>query len=216
MRTLFRTSCMAVLALVFATPGLAQYGSSNGGGPVGTISSELASASAAAALAYKEGLRSVRRGQGYDAQALKASTPEKADKAHERAQSAYRESISALVRAITVQPNLSKAWYYLGFADSQLGNYEEALTAYTKVLGLNPSDQDAREGRAEVYLSLNQIDEAKSAYTDLSRDSKSLANDLLSTMRRWIESRRQDAQGVDPADIEAFAKWMDARAASTG
>jgi hypothetical protein len=38
-----------------------------------------------------------------------------------------------------------------------------------------------------------------------------LADELMTAMHHWADSRRQDAQGVSPADVEAFAKWMDER-----
>jgi tetratricopeptide (TPR) repeat protein len=147
-------------------------------------------------LAYNSGVRTVKRAQAYDGQALKASTPEKAAKSHERAQEAYRESISAFVDAVTAQPTMYKSWYYIGLADRHLGNYDEALSAYAKVLELSPHHPDAIENRGEVFLALNQIEEAQSAYIDLFRESRPLANELMSAMRRWIESRRQDAQGI--------------------
>jgi tetratricopeptide (TPR) repeat protein len=106
-----------------------------------------------------------------------------------------------------------KSWYYIGLADHHLGNYDEALSAYTKVLELNPRHPDAIENRGEVFLALNQIEEAQSAYMDLFRESRPLANELMSAMRRWIESRRQVTQGIAPAEIEGLAKWVDERAA---
>jgi cytochrome c-type biogenesis protein CcmH/NrfG len=106
-------------------------------------------------------LRTVKRAQAYDGQALKASTPEKAAKSHERAQEAYRESISAFVDAVTAQPTMYKSWYYIGLADLRLGNYDEALSAYAKVLELKPHHPDAIENRGEVFLALNQIEEAQ-------------------------------------------------------
>jgi len=214
MRTLFGTLCIGIVATVIvAKVGLAQHGSSEGGSPAGTISSELRSAGAAAELAYNSGLRTVKRAQAYDGQALKASTPEKAAKSHERAQEAYRESISAFVEAVIAQPTMYKSWYYIGLADRHLGNYEEALSAYAKVLELNPHHPDAIENRGEVLLALNQIEETQSAYMDLFRESRPLANELMSAMRRWIESHRQEPQGIAPAEIEGLAKWVDERAA---
>jgi tetratricopeptide (TPR) repeat protein len=210
MRSLIGILWIAILAgAIPAKLALAQHGSCTPGGasPAGTVSSELRAAAAAAALAYDSGLHSVRRGQEYDAQALKSSTPEKAAKSRERAQAAYRESVSALIAAVTAQPSMYKAWDYLGYADRHLGNYDEALSAYAKVLELNPHNLDAIENRGEVYLDLNQIANAKSAYMDLSLDSRSQANTLMSAMRRWIELRRQDAQGVTATDIEDLAKW---------
>ena len=214
MRTLLGTICIAIVAtVILAKVGLAQHGSSGDGSPAGSISSELRSAGQAAELAYNSGLRTLKRAEGYDGQALKASTPEKAAKSHERAQEAYRESLSAFVDAVSAQPTMYKSWYYIGLADRHLGNYDEALSAYAKVLELNPHHPDAMENRGEVFLALNQIEEAQSAYMDLFRESRPLANDLMSAMRRWIESRRQDSQGIAPAEIEGVAKWVDERAA---
>lgn len=215
MRTLLGTLCMAIVtAAIPLRLGLAQHGSTTQGGssPAGTVSSELRGAGEAAELAYNSGLRTVRRAQQYDAQALKASTPEKAAKSHERAQATYRESISTLVAAVTAQPTMYKAWNYLGCANRHLGNYDEALAAYARALELNPHNPEAIENRGEVYLGLDKIEEAKAAYIDLYRDSRPLAKKLLSAMRRWIESRRRDALGAASADIEAFDKWVDERA----
>ena len=46
----------------------------------------------------------------------------------------------------------------------------------------------------------------------LFRDSRPLADELMVAMHRWSDERRQDAQGLSTADVEAFAKWMDERA----
>jgi hypothetical protein len=34
----------------------------------------------------------------------------------------------------------------------------------------------------------------------------------MTAMRQWTESRRKDAQGIAPEDVEAFSKWVDERA----
>lgn len=42
-------------------------------------------------------------------------------------------------------------WYYLGVAESVLGNSSEAIEAYKKVLTLSPSNTDAMEELASIY-----------------------------------------------------------------
>ncbi len=42
-------------------------------------------------------------------------------------------------------------WYYLGVAESALGNSSEAIEAYKKVLTLSPSNTDAMEELASIY-----------------------------------------------------------------
>ncbi len=104
-----------------------------------------------------------------------------------------------------------QAWNYIGFANRHLGNYDASLSAYAKALELNPTYPEAIEYRGEAYLGLNKLAEAKDAYMTLFRDSRSLADELMTAMHRWTDSRRKDAQGVAPADVEAFAQWMDER-----
>jgi tetratricopeptide (TPR) repeat protein len=42
-------------------------------------------------------------------------------------------------------------WYYLGVAESALGNTSEAIEAYKRVLTLSPSNTDAMEELASIY-----------------------------------------------------------------
>jgi tetratricopeptide (TPR) repeat protein len=184
----------------------------SGGSPAGTAASTQRSADDVAKAAYNSGVRSVKKAQEYDADAAKASTPEKIAKAHEKAQKAYRESLTSFIDAVGAQPKMYQAWNYLGFANRHLGNYEDALSAYAKALEINPSYPEAIEYRGEAYLGLNQIEEAKGAYMTLFRDSRPLADELMAAMHRWADARRQDAQGLSTADVDAFAKWMDERA----
>jgi tetratricopeptide (TPR) repeat protein len=161
-------------------------------------------------------VRSIKKAQEYDADAAKASTPEKAAKAREKAQKYYRESLASFIDAVGAQPKMYEAWNYLGFANRHLGNYDDALSAYAKALEINPNYPDAIEYRGEAYLGLNQIEEAKGAYMALFRDSRPLADELMVAMHHWADARRQDAQGLSSADVDAFAKWMDERAGIAG
>jgi len=104
-----------------------------------------------------------------------------------------------------------QAWNYIGFSNRHLGNYDAALTAYAKALELNPAYPEAIEYRGEAYLGLNKIDQAKEAYMALFRESRSLADELMTAMRRWTDARRKDAQGLTPEDLESFSKWVDER-----
>jgi tetratricopeptide (TPR) repeat protein len=191
---------------------LAHGGGSMPSGASGVPAGSQRSPEDAAKAAYNNGVRSIKKAQESDADAAKASTPEKADKAREKAQKYYRESLASFIDAVGAQPALYQAWNYLGFANRHLGNYQDALAAYAKALDINPNYPDAIEYRGEAYLGLNQIEEAKSAYMALFRDSRPLADELMTAMHHWADARRQDAQGLSSADVEAFTKWMDERA----
>jgi tetratricopeptide (TPR) repeat protein len=202
------------LAVAPAGMTLAHGGGSmpSGGSPAGSVTSTPRSADEAAKSAYNSGVKSVKKAQEYDADAAKASPPEKIAKAHEKAQKYYREALGSFIDAVGAQPKMYQAWNYLGFTNRHLGNYEDALSAYAKALEINPNYPEAIEYRGEAYLGLNQVEEAKGAYMALFRDSRPLADELMVAMHRWADARRQDAQGLSSADVEAFAKWMDERA----
>jgi tetratricopeptide (TPR) repeat protein len=191
---------------------LAHGGGSSSGPSGGGASASPHAATDAAKTAYNAGVHSIKKAHEYDLDAAKASTPDKAAKAHDKAQKAYREALSSFIDTVGADPKMYEAWNYLGFSQRHLGNYEDALGAYAKALEINPNYPDAIEYRGEAYLGLNQIEEAKGAYMALFRASRPLADELLVAMRHWTDARRQDAQGLSSADVEAFAKWMEERA----
>jgi len=200
-------------ALVLAPIGLSlaasgPSGGTTGGSPDGTITAELGNATAAAKASYYSGLRLVRQAKAYEAEAFKASTPEKSAKAHEKAQNDYRQSIAPFIDTVSALPKLYQAWSYLGFANLRLGNYEDSLSAYSKALELNPSNPEAIVGRGEACLGLDMIDEAKSAYELLGSSPKS-ADELMTAMHRWADAHPQGAQDLSPSEVDAFTKWMD-------
>jgi tetratricopeptide (TPR) repeat protein len=104
-----------------------------------------------------------------------------------------------------------QAWNYIGFANRHLGSYDAALSAYAQALELNPGYPDAIEYRGEAYLGLNRIDEAKEAYMTLFKESRSLADLLMTAMRRWTDERRREPGGLTPEAVEAFSKWVEER-----
>lgn len=192
--------------------GFAHGGSSapSGNGMV-TTEGAMRNREEAAKIAYNSVVRIIKNAKDCDADAAKATTPEKIAKAHDKAQKYYQEAVTKLIDVVGLDPKMYQAWNYLGYANRHLGHYEEALDSYGKALELNPTYADAIEYRGEAYLGLNQIDEAKDAYMTLFRDSRPLADELMTAMHRWADARRQDAQGLSPTEVEAFAKWMDER-----
>ena len=66
----------------------------------------------------------------------------------------------------------------------------------------------AIEYRAEAYLGLNRLDEVKSAYITLFSADRPRADELTAAMEKWVETRKADSGGVDPAAIEEFGKWV--------
>jgi tetratricopeptide (TPR) repeat protein len=212
MRSFFGHMVFAVTLLVAPLGVALAHGGGSPGGSSGMVTATPRSPVDAAKSAYNAGVRNIKKALEYDADSAKASTPEKAAKAHDKAQKAYRDSVSSFIDAVGADQKMYEAWNYLGFANRHLGNYDDALSSYAKALEINPNYPDAIEYRGEAYLGLNQIEEAKGAYMALFRDSRPLADELMVAMHHWADARRKDAQGLSSADVEAFAKWMDERA----
>jgi tetratricopeptide (TPR) repeat protein len=187
-------------------------GSMSGGSSAGSMTgSQRGTPEDAAKSAYNAGVRSIKKAQDYEADAAKTSSPENSAKALDKAHQSYSKALEAFIDAVSEQPKMYQAWNYIGFANRHLGDYDAALSAYAKALELNPNYPDAIEYRGEAYLGLNKIDDAKAAYMTLFAQSRPLADQLMTAMRRWTDARRADAQGVPPEALDEFSKWVDER-----
>lgn len=160
---------------------------------------------------YNAGIKSIKKAKDYEADAAKASTPEKKAKATDKANRAYNNALEQFTDAVSNKAEMVEAWNYIGFANRHLGAYAESLEAYDHALSLNPKYFEAVEYRGEAYLGLNRIDDAKTAYMDLYRDARPLSDQLLVAMQTWVAERRQDGKGLAAAQIDAFEQWLSER-----
>jgi tetratricopeptide (TPR) repeat protein len=90
----------------------------------------------------------------------------------------------------------------------KLGNYARALESYEQALKLAPAFSEAIEYRAEAYLGLNRLDEAKQAYMQLFVSDRTTSHVLMKAMKAWVAKRRADPAGVDAAALNAFDTWV--------
>lgn len=163
-----------------------------------------------ALLFYTQGRREVGKAQQEDIDAAQAGRDEKkAAKAIEKAQKDYASALHQFQSAIGKDATLIQVWNAFGFCQQHLGNYQDALAAYGKALELNPTYAEAYEHRAETYLGLNMLDEAKQSYAVLFKSVRPLADDLMTSMHHWIDEHQKNANGIKPDDLAAFAKWVD-------
>jgi tetratricopeptide (TPR) repeat protein len=123
----------------------------------------------------------------------------------------YERATAEFTSAVQKNNKFHEAWSDLGYVLRKSGRYEDALDSYDEALKLNPRYAPAIEYRAEAFLGLNQVEEAKTAYVDLFGKDRQQADQLLRAMEKWIEARRADPKGVDPAVVDSFAKWVGER-----
>ncbi len=216
-------SSFSILAVIFLFSSteitLAAAGGGAGGGIPGASGTPMAedmppqSPEAIARQNYSSGVRYLEEAAKQEAKLAAAKDSKAASKAQEKITKAYEKALKNFTRAAEELPAMHDAWNYIGFTQRHLGNYKASIAAYAEALALKPNYPEAIEYRGEAFLGLNAIDDAKQAYLSLYRSSRPLADRLLTAMKAWVAKRKENAEGVDGAALDAFARWVDERAA---
>ena len=137
---------------------------------------------------------------------------EKADqiesKNPKQARKEYEAALKDFQAAAEASPDNYRAHNGAGYSLRKLGNYERALASYERALVLAPTSSEAIEYRAEAYLGLNRLDAAKQSYMHLFVHDRTASNVLMKAMKAWVEKRRAQPAGVEPAAIDAFDAWV--------
>lgn len=133
------------------------------------------------------------------------------EKLEAKAKDKHEDAVKKFLKATEKNPNLFQAWGSLGYSYRKIGNYTASLEAYNKSLAIQPNYTPAVEYRAEALLALNQVDEVKSVYMALFRMDRARADELSAAIDKWLEKRKADPAGLDPAKLEDFAKWAGER-----
>ena len=69
----------------------------------------------------------------------------------------YQEAIDNLLIIIEGNPKNAEAFNQLGYANSRLQNYEEALTYYHRALNIDPNHAGAHAYLGKVYLEMDDL-----------------------------------------------------------
>ncbi len=161
--------------------------------------------------AYNRALKYRDKAWEYEAKAAVAEAKERT-KLENKAENEYEKAVKALKSAVGDDPAFYQAHSSLGYALRKLGDYEGSLAAYDRALEIQPSYAEAIEYRAEAYLGLNRLDEAKAAYMELFRTDRKRAAELMEAMQEWVAVRQADAAGVETSVIGEFSGWVEERA----
>ena len=166
---------------------------------------------AAAKKAFDAGVKSLNRAREFEEVAAKATNPDKKAGAMDKVGDAYTRALDQFTEALSNQGNMVDAWNYAGYVHLRLGAYSESIDDYNHTLALKPDLLEAVEHRAEAYMAVDRLDDAKTAYMNLFNHARPLADQLMATMQNWLESRRVAANGMRAADIDSFGKWLQER-----
>jgi tetratricopeptide (TPR) repeat protein len=207
-----RAIITAFCITVFAIPTLIASGSS-GGGMSSTPSPSMQQRSPHdMAVDYYNAAERRLDGLAKTHDEMKAQTDaQKVAKLQGKIAKGLENAAADFERAVKNDPNLYQAYSELGFTLRKMGKFDESLAAYDKSLSIEPGYSPALEYRAEAYLGLNRIDDARKTYMSLFAADRPHADALLIAMKGFVASRRADPAGLDAAQFEAFAKWVDER-----
>jgi tetratricopeptide (TPR) repeat protein len=160
---------------------------------------------------YNDGISCRDKADKYEKEAGAENDAAKKAKLLEKSQSQHESSIKKYRKALAKNPQMVPAWGSLGYAYRKTGNYPAALEAYDKALALEKTYTPAIEYRAEAYLGLNRLDDVKSAYMILFNTDRKRADELTGAIDRWLEKKKADPTGIDPAKLDEFGKWASER-----
>jgi len=165
-----------------------------------------------AAQRYNDGLKHKDKADALAREAeAETSDAKKRAKLEASARKEYEKAMKEFLAATDRNPAMFQAHGGLGYVYRRTGDLAAALKAYDRALELEPRYTPAIEYRAEAYLGVNRLDDAKTAYMTLFNADRARADELAVAMQTWLQKRRQDAAGLAPETIEDFAKWLSQR-----
>ncbi len=160
---------------------------------------------------YKQALKALDKGKGYDKDAIKATSPEKQASELDKANDQYYRALDMFTEALSYNADMADAWNQVGFVHLRLGAFRESVDDYDHALKLKPDNPEGIMHRAQAYLHLDRLEDAQSAYMDLFNHSRANADELMISMQSWLTTHRADAKGMRPAQIDAFDAWIQER-----
>ena len=160
---------------------------------------------------YNDGISYRDKAAAYEKEAAAETDAKKKEKLAAKAKDRHEASIKKFLTATKKDPRMFQAWGSLGYAYRVTGNYTASLEAYATALKIQPAYTPAIEYRAEAYLGLGRLDEVKSAYMTLFNTDRKRADELTRAIDQWLEKRKADPAGIDPAKLDEFGKWASER-----
>ncbi len=73
----------------------------------------------------------------------------------------YKIAIKLLTKEVDDSPEDADAWNYLGFSYRKSNQFDQAFVAYRKALELKPKHRGANEYIGELYLHVDDLENAK-------------------------------------------------------
>lgn len=113
----------------------------------------------------------------------------------------YIDAIRWLQRALAADPGNAEAWYALGRAQMNQGNFIEAERDFNRTLALTPADPKALDNLGLSLEAQNRTEEALSAYTRAiaaQANSPHASEQPLLNLGTLLNAKTRSSEAVDP------------------
>jgi tetratricopeptide (TPR) repeat protein len=160
---------------------------------------------------YNAGIKMRDKGLSLQKQAEQTTEEKERAKLENKAQKEFARAIAQFQEATQKNPSFYQASSDLGFVLRKTGQYDVALEYYARALSLAPNYTPAIEYRAEAYLGLDRVEDAKQAYMQLFSGDRAKADELFKAMKAWVDRRRSDPGKLSPDAVQDFATWLQDR-----
>src|SRR3984957_16778976 len=161
--------------------------------------------------AYNAGVKSLSKAREYEEAAAKAPNADKKADDLAKVNDAYGRALDQFTEALSNKGDMFEAWNNVGYIHLRLGAFNESIDDYNHTLALKPDLLEAIEHRAEAYVAVDRLEDAKAAYMDLFNHARPLADQLMVSMQKWLEDHRTAANEMRATDIDSFGKWLQER-----
>ena len=206
--------CAVLLALISLTAIPAAQASGGGtasGGAAAPTQSPTLTPDEIAITNYNQGLGHRDKAWNLEKQLATSSDTKQTAKLETKIQKEYKKAIRDFETAIENRPGFYQALSSLGYARRKTGDYEGSLGAYGMALRLAPDYMEAVEYRAEAYLALGRVDEAKDAYLKLFARDREKADQLMAAMKGWLADQRSGSGEASPDELAQMEEWIAGR-----
>lgn len=103
---------------------------------------------------------------------------EKADYAYSR-EDDLKKVLKLTCEAVEIDPTDIRPWDLMGVALFEVGENEESLNCYEKILELEPENEDAKLKKGQMLNELGNFDEASSIYDELIESNSSRKDEAI-------------------------------------
>ena len=81
----------------------------------------------------------------------------------------YKAAVGYLTKAVQEEPNNADAQNMLGYSYRKVGTFDKSMEHYQKALKIDANHRSAHEYLGELYLDMNQLDNAEKQLTALKK-----------------------------------------------